>query len=143
MDVYTGNRDTDEYFLKSLDDESLIRACSVNKHYREKCNENFFKNIIQKKHSYWEKWLPKYNNSYKTLFLKCVAYVAKIYEEFKVPYLDNVLSPEEFYKKYRFSSYNLYRELRRLAYEQNREDVLEILNSVFKDKHINLNSSIE
>lgn len=42
MDVYTGNRDTDEYFLKSLDDESLVRACSVNRHYREKCNETFF-----------------------------------------------------------------------------------------------------
>lgn len=103
----------------------------------------FFKNIIQKKHSYWEKWLPKYNNSYKTLFLKCVAYAAKIYEEFKVPYLNNVLSPEEFYKKYRFSSYNLYREIKKLAYEQRREDVLNILNSVFKEKQINLNSSIE
>lgn len=83
-------------FLKSLDDETLIRACASNKYYRDACDENFYRSIVKERHPEWEQFLNKYNNSYKKLFLTSIVHKSEnktvISKENKVVTLVNVFT---------------------------------------------------
>lgn len=73
--VFTQTRDADLLILEKLDDESLIRTCSVNQYLRHICdNETFWKNRLEKNYS---DAIPFRNGmNYKNLYLFIVKYLS-------------------------------------------------------------------
>ena len=89
-DIYTN-------LLNFADDRTIIHMLSVNKKFND---DIFFERVMRRKYPL----LLEFRNpdeSYKKLYLRMVKYIAKLEEEFEIPYISGKYNnPEIFYKMY-------------------------------------------
>ena len=91
-------KDTYEYLTNFADDRDIISMLSVNKKFSD---DEFFERVLKRKYPFLLKF-RKENESYKKLYLRMVRYIAKLQEEFKIPYIpSSTFNPEDFYNRFR------------------------------------------
>ena len=81
----SGLKDVDREILKHIDDESLLKICSLDrKTWNQVCDDNFLKRRLSKYPG-----IEKYKNqkeSWKEFFLQVIYYTSKMKEEFQYEY---------------------------------------------------------
>ena len=83
--MLSGLKDTDREILKHVDDDELIRVCSIDrKTWNEVCDDNFLKRRLAR-YPGIEKYKSP-NESWKEFFLKVIYYTAKMRETHKFEY---------------------------------------------------------
>ena len=91
-------KDTYEYLTNFADDRDIISMLSVNKKFSD---DTFFERVLKRKYPFLLKF-RKENESFKKLYLRIVRYIAKLQEEFKIPYIpSSTFNPEDFYNRFR------------------------------------------
>ena len=90
-----------ETLISSADDETVIQMLNANVKFRP--DDSFFERLMSRKYPL----LMQYKDgTWKQTYLKMVHYIAKLEEEFGIPYIPAVdFDPEYFYKN---SSVNVY-----------------------------------
>tara|TARA_R110001599_G_scaffold74040_2_gene204374 strand:+ start:435 stop:749 length:315 start_codon:yes stop_codon:yes gene_type:complete len=95
------NKDTYEYLTNFADDRTILNMLSVNKKFND---DVFFKRVLFRKYPLLLKF--KTEESYKNLFLRMTYYIAKLEEEFEIPYIPlEEYNPQMFYKCNKNSKY--------------------------------------
>jgi ankyrin repeat protein len=90
---------------RKMDDETLLIFCKTDKYFNSKiCNDDFFWN-----HRLNEKYpllIDFKKGTWKQFYLKMSYYIAKLEEEFGIPYIPTKdYNPENFYKKFKDDEY--------------------------------------
>ena len=86
MNRITGIKDVDREILKHVDDESLLKACSINRRmWNEICDDAFLRRRLVSKYSGIEKYKLE-NETWKRFFLRFVYYTSKMRDEFGFEY---------------------------------------------------------
>ena len=89
-------KDVYEYLAGFADDKTILNMLSVNKKIRD---EDFFKRIFNRKYPLLIKF-KKDNETWKYFYLSMVQYIAKLEEEFDIPYISTEgYNPKDFYKR--------------------------------------------
>ena len=84
----TGLKDVDREILKHLDDDELLKICSVNrKTWNEVCDDNFLRRRLLSKYPEIEKY-KKENETWKQFFLSVIYYISKMKDEKKFNYTE-------------------------------------------------------
>ena len=82
----TSLKDIDREVLKHIDDDQLLRICSIDrKTWNEVCDDNFLRRRLTIKYPGIEKYKKK-NESWKRFFLRVIYYISKLKEDFKFNY---------------------------------------------------------
>ena len=83
--MLTGLKDTDRELLKHVEDQKLLRVCSINKKmWYEVCDDNFIRRRLEK-----FKEVEKYkkgNESWKKFFVKAIHYISVLNNKFDFEY---------------------------------------------------------
>ena len=83
--MLSGLKDVDREILKHVDDEELLKICTIDKKtWNEICDDNFLKRRLDR-YSDIEKYKLA-NESYKQFFLRVIYYASKMREEFQFEY---------------------------------------------------------
>ena len=89
------DKDIYEYIVNLAEDKDVINMLSVNQKFND---DSYFKKILEKRYPLLLSFKPSYE-TYKRFYLKMVTYLAKLWEEFKIPYIPfKGFGPEEVYK---------------------------------------------
>tara|TARA_R110001599_G_scaffold207862_3_gene405103 strand:- start:987 stop:1766 length:780 start_codon:yes stop_codon:yes gene_type:complete len=89
------SKDTYEYLTNFADDRTILNMLSVNKKFND---EQFFKRIMQRKYPFLIP-LKGDGETMRGLFIRMSYYIAKIEEDFGIPYIAfKKYNPEKFYK---------------------------------------------
>ena len=82
----TSLKDIDREILKHINDEELLRICSIDrKTWNEVCDDNFLRRRLILKYPGIEKY-KRENESWKQFFLRVLYYIGKLDDEFKFKY---------------------------------------------------------
>ena len=102
----TKNKDVDKLILAKLDDKSLLNFCLTSKYGNQLCqDENFWLDRINSRYPLLKEFKPNYE-TWRQFFTRMTYYIAKLDEEFGIPYIPNKdYNPEEFYKRWNNSKY--------------------------------------
>ena len=100
----TGLKDVDREILKHLDDDELLKICSVNrKTWNEVCDDNFLRRRLLSKYPEIEKY-KKENETWKQFFLSAIYYISKMKDEKKFNYTEGDFKKQyNLLKKYKDS----------------------------------------
>ena len=86
MNKLSGIKDVDREILKHLDDDSLLRACRVDRRmWDEVCDDAFFRRRLIGRYPGIEKYKLE-NETWKRFFLRYVYYTSKMRDEYKFEY---------------------------------------------------------
>ena len=88
-------KDVYEHLMNFADDKDIVNMLSVNRKFSDPI---FFQNVLRKRYPLlipfkqrWESW--------RHFYLRMITYIAKLQEEFGIPYIhDPGFNPENFYK---------------------------------------------
>lgn len=106
-------KDVYEYLLNFADDNAIISMLSVNRKFSD---DSFFEKVLKRKYPLLIQF-RKENESFRSLFVRMVYYIAKLEEEFNIPYIPaNKYDPEKFYKYYKDKE-EIYNEAMQYAFE--------------------------
>ena len=84
---FTGLKDIDRERLKWIDDDELLKICSLNrKMWNEVCDDNFLRRRLNK-YQNLEK-CKKENESWKEFFSRAIHYIGKLKREFQFEYTE-------------------------------------------------------
>ena len=90
-------KDTYEYLTNFADDRDIVKMLSVNKQFAD---PTFFERIFKRKYPLLIKFKEE-NETWKYFYLRMVKSIAKLQEEYHIPYIANPdFNPETFYKSY-------------------------------------------
>ena len=105
----TGIKDVDLKILSELDDKSLLNFCQTSKYGNQLCqNEIFWINRIDRRYPYLKEF-KKEDESWRRFFIRMTYYIAKLNEEFGIPYIPTKgYNPEEFYNGWNKDSKRIY-----------------------------------
>ena len=81
MDV--SNKDIYSYIVNLADDRTVLNMLSVDRRFND---DSYFKKILEKRYPLLLKYKEE-NESYKHFYLAMVKYMAKLWEEFQIPYI--------------------------------------------------------
>ena len=85
-----------ETLISSADDETVIQMLNANVNFRP--DDSFFERLMSRKYPLLMKFK---SGTWKQTYLKMVHYIAKLEEEFGIPYiLSEDFNPEKFYKEW-------------------------------------------
>ena len=83
----TWNKDVDKEILLRLDDKTLLNFCKTSKYGNILCqDENFWIRKINSKYPLLKEFKHD-NETWKQLFIRMTYYIAKLDEEFGIPYI--------------------------------------------------------
>ena len=86
MNKLSGIKDVDREILKHLDDESLLKACSVNRRmWNDVCDDAFLRRRLVGRYPGIEKYKLE-NETWKRFFLRYVYYTSKMREQYEFEY---------------------------------------------------------
>ena len=86
-------KDVYEYLTNFADDRTILNMLSVNKKFND---EQFFRRVMERKYPLL---IPLKRGTYKELFIQMSYYIAKLEEEFGIPYIATKgYNPRLFYK---------------------------------------------
>ena len=106
MDV--SNKDIYSYIVNLADDRTVLNMLSVNRKFSD---DSYFREILEKRYPLLLKYKEE-DESYKHFYLAMVKYMAKLWEEFQIPYIPSKdFNPEELYREFgkpRIYSISLY-----------------------------------
>ena len=89
------DKDIYEYIVNLAEDKDVVNMLSVNRKFND---DSYFKKILEKRYPLLLYLKPSYE-TYKRFYLKMVTYLAKLWEEFKIPYIPSKnFDPESVYK---------------------------------------------
>ena len=89
------DKDIYEYIVNLAEDRDVINMLSVNKKFND---DLYFKKILEKRYPLLLKFKFE-DETYKHLYLRMVKYMAKLWEEYKIPYIAaKSFDPQFFYK---------------------------------------------
>ena len=111
-----------ETIINFADDRTVIDMLNANVKFKD--DENFFERLVQKRYPF----LARYKETtWKKLYLKMVHYMAKLEEEFGIPYIPKELfNPGAFYKVNKTSK-NIYNDALLHASLAGREDIVQLM----------------
>ena len=90
------NKDTYEYLTRFADDRTILNMLSVNKKFND---DALFQRVLLRKYPLLIKY-KKNGETFKSLFVRMVYVIAKIREEYDVPYIPTEgYNPDIWYKK--------------------------------------------
>ena len=90
-------KDTYEYLTNFADDRDIVKMLSVNKQFADPI---FFERIFKRKYPLLIKFKDE-NGTWKNFYLKMVKSIAKLQEEYHIPYIAHPdFNPEKVYKRY-------------------------------------------
>ena len=85
MNKFSGLKDTDREILKYVEDDELLRICSIDKRmWNSVCDDSFLKRRFMK-YPGIEKY-KKENESWKSFFLRAIYFIGKLKEDFQFNY---------------------------------------------------------
>ena len=91
-------KDTYEYLTNFADDRTVLNMLSANKKFND---EQFFKRVMERKYPFLIP-LKEDGETMRGLFVRMTYYIAKLEEDFGIPYIAfQRYNPERFYKKYK------------------------------------------
>ena len=91
------DKDIYEYIINLADDRDVINMLSVNRKFND---DLYFKKILEKRYPLLLAFKKK-DETHKQFYLKMVKYMAKLWEEFKLPYIPSKhYDPETLYLKF-------------------------------------------
>jgi Ankyrin repeats (3 copies) len=89
-------KDVYEYLTNFADDKTILNMLSVNKTFSD---EKFFQRVLQRKYPLLIEFK---NGTWKQFYLRMSYYIAKLEEEFEIPYIPTKgYNPKEFYEEYK------------------------------------------
>jgi ankyrin repeat protein len=89
-------KDIYEYLMNFLDDKTILNMLSVNKKFH---NKYYFQRLIKRKYPLLIEFKKE---TWKKLFLRMTYYIAKLEEDFGIPYIPTKgYNPEQFYKDHK------------------------------------------
>ena len=100
------DKDIYEYIVNLAEDRDVINMLSVNKKFND---DSYFKKILEKRYPLLLQFKSKYE-TYRQFYLGMVKYMAKLWEEYDIPYIPaKDFDPRFFYKiaKHYLNIYNL------------------------------------
>ena len=77
------DKDIYEYIVNLAEDRVVINMLSVNKKFDD---DLYFKKILERRYPLLIKFKPE-DEAYKQFYLRMVKYMAKLWEEYKIPYI--------------------------------------------------------
>ena len=84
-----------EYIVNLVEDRDVINMLAVNKKFND---DSYFKKILEKRYPTLLQ-LKEENETYKHLYLRMVKYLAKLWEEYEIPYIPSeTFDPERLYE---------------------------------------------
>ncbi len=90
-------KDMYEYLTNFADDKDIVKMLAVNKKFNDPI---FFERIFKRKYPFLVKF-KKDNETWKHFYLRMIKSIAKLNEEYHIPYIPDVdFNPEEFYTRY-------------------------------------------
>lgn len=92
-----GDKDIYEYIVGLADDRDVINMLSVNRKFSD---DSYFKKILVKRYPRLLRF-KKNDETYKRFYLREVKYMAKLWEEYEIPYIPTPdYDPEYLYTKF-------------------------------------------
>lgn len=92
-----GDKDIYEYIVGLADDRDVVNMLSVNKKFND---DTYFKKILEKRYPLLLRFKKK-DETYKRFYLRMVIYIAKLWEEYEIPYIPTPdYDPEYLYVKF-------------------------------------------
>ena len=90
-----GDKDIYPYIVNLAEDRDVINMLSVNRKFND---DSYFKRILEKRYPLLLEFKLE-DETYKRFYLRMVKYLAKLWEEFKIPYVAvKGLNPEKRYE---------------------------------------------
>ena len=98
----SGLKDVDREILKHLDDDELLKICTINrKTWNDVCDDNFLRRRVVMKYPGIEKYKNE-GESWKQFFLRTIYYISKLNEEYQFVYSYGDFKKQyELFKKHR------------------------------------------
>ena len=91
------DKDIYEYIVGSADDRTVLNMLSVNKKFND---DSYFKKILENRYPLLLRF-KKNDETYKRFYLREVKYMAKLWEEYEIPYIPTPdYDPEYLYVKF-------------------------------------------
>lgn len=88
-------KDVYEHLMNFADDKDIVNMLSVNRKFSDPI---FFQNVLRKRYPLLIPFKQK-RESWRQFYLRMITYIAKLQEEFDIPYIPNPdFNPENFYK---------------------------------------------
>ena len=88
------DKDIYEYIVNLAEDRDVINMLSVNRKFND---DSYFKKILEKRYPLLLEFKNEHE-TYKQFYLRMIKYVAKLWEEFKIPYVaEKGFNPERRY----------------------------------------------
>ena len=118
MRQLSGIRDVDREILGKLDDESLLKACSIDKYtWNTICDDAFLKRRLLSKYPEIEIYKLK-NETWKHFFLRATHYIALLKEKWGYDYkFGNFITQNNLFKRYKNKEKYINRLLKESAEE--------------------------
>ena len=87
MNSFSGIKDVDREILLAMDDENLLKTCSLNKYlFNNVCDDNFFYRKLLLKYPDTLSYKLREDN-YKSYYLRTIYYISKMKEDYDYPYI--------------------------------------------------------
>ena len=89
------DKDIYEYIVNLAEDRDVINMLAVNKKFN---NDSYFKKMLERRYPNLLQYKNE-NETYKHLYLRMVKYLAKLWEEYEIPYIPSeIFDPERLYE---------------------------------------------
>ena len=127
MNSLSGIKDIDREILLAMDDEDLLKTCSLNKYlFNIVCDDNFFYKRLFLKYPDTLKYYKKEKDTYKSYYLKVIYYISKMEEDYNYSYVSR--NPEKQYHIFKNAKDNI----NKLLFESSREGELDLVKEAIK-----------
>lgn len=77
------DKDVYSYIVNLAEDKDVVNMLSVNRKFND---DSYFKQILENRYPLLLRF-KKHDETYKQFYLKMIKYIAKLWEEFEVPYI--------------------------------------------------------
>lgn len=125
-------KDVYEYLANFADDKTILNMLAVNKKFNDPI---FFERIMKRKYPLLLKMKPR-KMDFKHFFLTMIHYIAKLEEEYKLPYLPSErFDPERFYdivKEYEYEGEDFWALALPFAASSGRQDLVDYVMKMGK-----------
>ena len=115
------DKDIYEYIVNLAEDRDVINMLSVNKKFND---DLYFKKILEKRYPLLIKFKLE-DETYKHLYLRMVKYMAKLWEEYKIPYIPAKSFDPEFSYRTSKRHINIYSHILTYALEAENKKLIE------------------
>ena len=115
------DKDIYEYIVNLAEDRDVINMLSVNKKFND---DLYFKKILERRYPLLIKFKLE-NETYKQFYLRMVKYMAKLWEEYKIPYIPAKSFDPDFFSDMYKRSDNIYSHSLTYAVEAENKKLIE------------------